>query len=91
MSLNPEDFGVLASRFPEQPKLCGRPFGTTTMSFIQGLRPSLLRVIPYGDKDAPMDCANWRVTVWLDADGNVMSIVQEVVVVGSTARPETGP
>ena len=57
------------------PHLVGRPCDDVAMSYIQGLRPSFVRIVT-----GVMTCDSftWRVTVHVDAENVIRDIEQEV-------------
>lgn len=60
-------------------ELRGKPWDAISRSFMRALRPSKVRVVPFGG-DATCDAVTWRVTVWLEKDGTVDYVEQEVEV-----------
>ena len=62
---------------PVLPNLTGHPWDEVAMSYIQGLRPSSLRVVK---DEETTDCQTWRVTVYLDHKDSITHISQEVEV-----------
>lgn len=59
------------------PELTGCPWDEVAMGYVQGLRPSVLRVVK-GEETT--DGCTWRVTVYLDEQDRIKKIHQEVVV-----------
>jgi len=59
------------------PQLVGRPWNNAAANFLVCLRPSAVRVT-YGS--VTLDSYNWRVTVYLNQDGTIRLIEQEVEV-----------
>jgi hypothetical protein len=57
--------------------LYGRPWNDLALGFVQGLRPSRLRVCTDGIQ---LDMQPWRVTVMVNGRGLIESIEQEVQV-----------
>lgn len=57
------------------PELIGQPFDNLAMAYIHSLRPSRIRV---SSGIVTADCMLWRVTVFLNPDNTIRSIVQEV-------------
>lgn len=59
------------------PELTGRPWNNAAANFLVCLRPSAVRVT-YGS--ITLDSYNWRVTVYLNQNGTIRRITQEVEV-----------
>lgn len=59
------------------PELVGRPWNNAAANFLVCLRPSAVRVT-YGS--VTLDSYNWRVTVYLNQNGTIRRITQEVEV-----------
>jgi hypothetical protein len=57
------------------PELTGYPWNEISMGYVQGLRPSILRVVK-GEETT--DSWLWRVTVCLDDEDKIRMIAQEV-------------
>jgi hypothetical protein len=62
---------------PVLPNLTGHPWDEITLAYVQGLRPSMVRVVR-GEETT--DAWLWRVTVYLDDRQLIRSIEQEVEV-----------
>jgi hypothetical protein len=61
---------------PVLPFLWGRKWDKFALAFLHAVRPSAIRVIPYGGCEKT-DGWSWRVTVHLNEDGTVKDITQE--------------
>jgi hypothetical protein len=55
--------------------LIGKKYDDYAIGCLHALRPSWIRVIEHG-RGTPMDHREWRVTVWLFADGTIKDIEQ---------------
>ena len=62
---------------PVLPNLIGHPWDEIAIGYVQGLRPSSLRVVR-GEETT--DSQSWRVTVYLGDDQRITSVEQEVEV-----------
>jgi len=62
---------------PVLSNLTGHPWNEIAMAYVQGLRPSSLRVVK-GEETT--DAQTWRVTVYLDDQNKIEMIHQEVEV-----------
>lgn len=61
------------------PELTGKPWDDYALGAVHSLRPSWIRIIPVSG-GIQLDSQEWRVTVWLNEDGTIASMEQEVVV-----------
>jgi hypothetical protein len=61
------------------PLLKGKPWDDLALSYVSALRPSLIRVIKWGEGQAA-NAVTWRVTVNLDENNLIRKITQEVEV-----------
>lgn len=59
------------------PELTGYPWDEIALSYVQGLRPSSLRVVK---AEETTNAELWRVTVYLDDQDKIKEIMQEVEV-----------
>jgi len=61
------------------PFLHGRKWDDTALAFVHGVRPSHLRVVC---GSAQCDAQPWRVTVWLEDDGETIFKISQEISVG---------
>lgn len=60
---------------PVLPNLTGKPWDEIAMGYVQGLRPSSLRIVK---NEETTDAQTWRVTVYIDDQHRIKQIHQEV-------------
>lgn len=69
------------------PMLKGRPWDDFALGVVHSLRPSHLRVVQGGIQ---LDAQTWRVTVWLNKDGQTIKRIDQEVEVGLPDGYENG-
>lgn len=69
------------------PFLHGKPWDDIALGYIHALRPSRVRV---STGSVQLDAQSWRVTVWLQADGETISRITQEVEVGLPDGIEDG-